>query len=118
MPLSLFWKVIVTCTPADTVMVLVSNAIPDAVTVMLLPPVEGLGVGAGGGDWCRLGSTAGKERDECNQWDESEHASFMQHEVPPLNHKPSYDARINRVLKESVCSILGTPTTSKNARHE
>jgi hypothetical protein len=28
-------------------MVLVSNAIPDAVTVMLLPPVAGLGVGAG-----------------------------------------------------------------------
>ena len=115
MPLSLFWKVIVTCAPADTVMVLVSNAIPDAVTVMLLPPVEGLG-----GDRCRLGSTAGKERDECNQWDESEHASFMVHEVPPLNHEPSCDARINRILTESRCSagsILGTLTPSKNVRH-
>jgi hypothetical protein len=40
-------KVIVTCAPADTVIVLVSNAIPAAVTVMLLPPVDGLGVGLG-----------------------------------------------------------------------
>jgi hypothetical protein len=29
-----------------------------------------------------------------------------------LNHKPSYDARVNRVLKKPVCSILGTPAAS------
>jgi len=47
MPLSLFWKVIVTCALADTVIELVSNAIPAAVTVMLLPPVKGTGTGVG-----------------------------------------------------------------------
>src|SRR5450756_1932786 len=47
MPLSLLMKVIVTCAPADTVIELVSNAIPAAVTVMLLPPVEGTGAGLG-----------------------------------------------------------------------
>src|SRR5450830_775538 len=114
MPLSLLMKVIVTCAPADTVIELVSNAIPAAVTVMLLPPVEGTGAGVG----VVLGSTAGKERDEYDQGDESEHASFMMHGVPPVNHEPSCDARINRILTESVCSILGTPTTSKNGRHE